>query len=70
MGPCGCQAPLPPLALWWDGWPHRIEMQESTEALIEVVAQRLLVDRLVKAGEHVVMMGGLPMAGRARTNFM
>ena len=67
MGPCGCQAPLPPLALWWDDWPHRIEMQESTEALIEVIARRLLEDHLVEAGEHVVMMSGLPIA---RTNFV
>jgi len=58
------------LALWWGVWPYRIEMQGSTEALIEAVGQRLLEDHLVQAGEHVVIMGGLPAAGRARTNFV
>jgi pyruvate kinase len=58
------------LALWWGVWPHCIEMQGSTEALIEVVGQRLLEDHLVEAGEHVVIMGGVPIASRARTNFV
>jgi pyruvate kinase len=58
------------LALWWGVWPHCIEMQGSTEALIEAVSRRLLEDRLVQPGEHVVIMGGLPVASRARTNFV
>jgi pyruvate kinase len=59
------------LALWWGIWPYRIEMQgSSTEALIEAVGQRLLEDHLVQAGEHIVIMGGLPAAGRTRTNFV
>jgi pyruvate kinase len=58
------------LALWWGVWPYHIEMQGSTEALIEAVGQRLLEDNLVQAGEHVVIMGGLPAASRARTNFV
>lgn len=58
------------LALWWGVWPHRIEMQGSTEALIEAVCQRLLEDHLVLTGEHVVIMGSLPVASRARTNFV
>jgi pyruvate kinase len=45
-------------------------MRGSTEALIEAVARRLLEDRLVQNGEHVVIMGGLPVASRARTNFV
>jgi len=56
------------LALWWGVWPHRIEMQGSTEALIETVSRRLLENHLVGAGEHVVIMGGLPVG--ARTNFV
>lgn len=58
------------LALWWGVWPHRIEMQGSTEALIEAVGRRLLEDHLVLTGEHVVIMGSLPVASRARTNFV
>jgi len=58
------------LALWWGVWPHCIEMHGSTEALIEAVARRLLEDQLVQSGDHVVIMGGLPVASRARTNFV
>jgi len=58
------------LALWWGVWPHCIEIQGSTEALIEVVDRQLVEDHLVEAGEHVVIMGGVPIASRARTNFV
>ncbi len=58
------------LALWWGVWPHCIEVQGSTEALIEVVDQRLQDDKLIQRGEHVVIMGGLPIAHKARTNFV
>lgn len=58
------------LALWWGVWPHRIEMRGTTEELIAVVEQRLQEDKLVKRGEHVVIMGGLPVASQARTNFV
>jgi pyruvate kinase len=58
------------LALWWGVWPHRIEMQGSTEDLIAVVDQRLQDDKLVLRGEHIVIMGGLPIASHARTNFV
>ena len=58
------------LALWWGVWPHCIEIQGSTEALIEVVDQQLVEDHLVEAGDHVVIMGGVPIASRARTNFV
>ncbi|HZR39139.1 MAG TPA: pyruvate kinase [Ktedonobacteraceae bacterium] len=58
------------LALWWGVWPHCIALRETTEALIEAVAQRLLDDHLIQIGEHVVIMGGMPVASRARTNFV
>ena len=58
------------LALWWGVWPHHIEMQGSTEELIGVVEQRLQDDKLVQRGEHIVIMGGLPIASQARTNFV
>ena len=58
------------LALWWGVWPHRIEMRGTTEELIAVAEQRLQEDELVKRGEHVVIMGGLPVASQARTNFV
>lgn len=38
--------------------------------MIALVAQRLLDDKLVQPGAYVVMMGGLPIPGQARTNFV
>ncbi|HET8852485.1 MAG TPA: pyruvate kinase, partial [Ktedonobacteraceae bacterium] len=53
------------LALWWGVWPHRIDLQETTEELIARVDHRLQEDNLVSRGEHVVIMGGLPVASQA-----
>jgi len=58
------------LALWWGVSPHCIELRGTTEDLIEVVEHRLLEDKLVQRGEYVVIMGGLPVARWARTNFV
>jgi pyruvate kinase len=58
------------LALWWGVWPYRISMQGTTEDLIALVEQRLQDDRLVQQGEYVVIMGGMPIASQARTNFV
>ena len=58
------------LALWWGVWPHLISMQGTTENLIALVEQRLLEDGLAQPGEYVVIMGGLPIASQARTNFV
>jgi pyruvate kinase len=45
-------------------------MHGTTEELIATVEERLLSDHLLAEGEHVVIMGGLPVASRARTNFV
>src|SRR5712691_13508397 len=58
------------LALWWGVWPHCLQMQGTTEDLIAAVDQRLQDDQLVQRGEHVVVMGGMPVASQARTNFV
>jgi len=58
------------LALWWGVWPHRVAMLGSTEQLINVVDQRLQDEHLMQKGEHVVIMGGLPIASQAQTNFV
>ncbi|GAC1361374.1 MAG: pyruvate kinase [Ktedonobacteraceae bacterium] len=58
------------LALWWGVWPHAIELQGTTEGLIEVVERRVLEDKLIQPGEYVVIMGGVPVASKARTNFV
>ncbi len=58
------------LALWWGVWSHRLAMQGTTETLINLVDKRLQEDGLIQKGEHVVIMGGLPIASQARTNFV
>ena len=58
------------LALWWGVWPHHIPMQGTTESLIALVEQHLLENGLARPGEYVVIMGGLPIASQARTNFV
>ncbi len=58
------------LTLWWGVWPHYIEMQGTTEDLIAAVEKSLQENKLVQRGEHVVIMGGLPVMSQARTNFV
>ncbi|HET9922315.1 MAG TPA: pyruvate kinase [Ktedonobacteraceae bacterium] len=58
------------LALWWGVWPYRISMKGTTEELIALVEQRLQEDKLVQQGEYVVIMGGMPIASEAHTNFV
>lgn len=58
------------LALWWGVWPYRISMQGTTEELIALAEQRLQDGKLVQHGEYVVIMGGMPIASQARTNFI
>ncbi len=58
------------LALWWGVWPHCISMQGTTENLVALVEKHLLENGLAHPGEYVVIMGGLPIASQARTNFV
>src|SRR5215472_16429317 len=58
------------LALWWGIWPHSIELAGTTEELLDAVEQRLQNDNLIQRGEHIVIMGGMPIAGTAHTNFV
>ncbi len=58
------------LALWWGITPRMIPFMETTEALTAEVSRRLSEEGLVQAREKVVIMGGMPIAGQARTNFI
>ncbi|GCE20665.1 pyruvate kinase [Dictyobacter kobayashii] len=58
------------LCLWWGVWPHMVPLTGSTEELIEVVEQKLRDEHEIQAGESIVVMGGMPLASRARTNFV
>jgi len=58
------------LSLWWGITPRRGELHGTTEELIVWVNERLRVDGLAQVGDRVVIMGGMPVAGTARTNFV
>ncbi len=58
------------LALWWGITPRMIPFMESTEALTAEVSRRLTQEGLAQTGEKVVIMGGMPIAAQARTNFI
>ena len=45
-------------------------MRGTTEDLIADVEQHLQDNNLVQRGEYVVIMGGMPIASQARTNFV
>lgn len=58
------------LALWWGVTPRRSELLGTTEELIAWVDANLRKEKLASVGEEIVIMGGMPLAGRARTNFV
>ncbi len=58
------------LALWWGVTPRRSELLGTTEELIAWVDRRLQAEGLAQPGDDIVIMGGTPIAGRARTNFV
>src|SRR5436190_8368960 len=58
------------LALWWGIWPHSIELAGTTDELLDAVEQRLQNDNLIQRGEHIVIMGGMPIASTVHTNFV
>jgi pyruvate kinase len=58
------------LALWWGVSPRFAELDGSTEALIAWADRRLQDEGLASPGQQVVIVGGMPLAGQARTNFL
>jgi pyruvate kinase len=58
------------LALWWGVTSHRSQLAGDTERLIGWVDRHLQEEGLAAAGTSIVVVGGMPMAGRARTNFI
>jgi pyruvate kinase len=58
------------LALWWGVWPNCIELRGTTEEWIEMLERLLLEEKKVQPGENVVIMGGMPVASQAKTNFV
>ncbi|GCE28218.1 pyruvate kinase [Dictyobacter alpinus] len=58
------------LCLWWGVWPHIIPLTGSTEELIEIVEKKLQAEHEILPGDSIVIMGGMPVASRMRTNFV
>jgi pyruvate kinase len=58
------------LLLWWGVTPRPSELAGTTEELIAWVDRWLRADGLATVGDEVVVMGGMPLAGVARTNFV
>ena len=58
------------LALWWGVIPRRSEMKGSTEELVAWVDAQVRTEQMARQGDEIVIMGGMPVAGRARTNFL
>ena len=58
------------LALWWGLSPRLAELNGSTEALVAWADRRLQDEGLAEPGQQVVIVGGMPIAGQARTNFL
>jgi pyruvate kinase len=58
------------LALWWGVTPHRGPLDGTIEDRITWVDEWLRAEVAVRAGDEVVVMGGMPTAGRPRPNFL
>ncbi|GER92045.1 pyruvate kinase [Dictyobacter vulcani] len=58
------------LCLWWGVWPHIIPLTGSTEELIDIVEKKLQAEHEIQEGDSIVIMGGMPVASRMRTNFV
>jgi pyruvate kinase len=58
------------LALWWGITPHLIPMMTNFEEMIAQVSRQIAEEGLVQQGDKVVIMGGMPVTGTARTNFI
>jgi len=58
------------LNLWWGVLPRISALIGNTEDLINWVEEQLLIEGLARSGERVVVMGGMPVAGEAQTNFV
>jgi pyruvate kinase len=58
------------LALWRGVQPRLSTLAGTTEELIAWVDGQLQAEGLAHRGDDIVIMGGMPLAGQARTNFV
>jgi pyruvate kinase len=57
-------------ALLWGVTPVQGPFAADTDGLIQLVEQELVARGYLAAGDLVVVMGGMPVAARGRTNFL
>jgi pyruvate kinase len=58
------------LPLWWGVQAYLTSIIGTTDELIRVVEKHLQDHHLVEKGDHIVIMGGLPIMSQTRTNFV
>lgn len=58
------------LMLWWGVTPRMSEMKGTIQELLRLADADLQASGIVKPGDEVVIIGGMPLIGRARTNFV
>jgi pyruvate kinase len=58
------------LMLWWGVTPRISELKGTIQELLTFADADLQASGLVKPGDEVVIIGGMPLVGRARTNFV
>ena len=61
---------LQQLALYWGVVPCQTELMETTDGLIDWADRFICANGLADAGDQVVIMGGMPIARNASTNFV
>jgi pyruvate kinase len=58
------------LPLWWGVTPRQSNLMETTEALITWVDMYMQIEGMAQRGDYIVIMGGMPVARKAKTNFV
>lgn len=58
------------LTLYWGVVPYQTDLFDSSDQLVNFVDHFMTQQGLMQPGEPLVIMGGMPVARRARTNFI
>jgi len=58
------------MALLWGVTPARCPLAEDTDGMLRLVERELVAQGHLAAGDLVVVMGGMPVAARGKTNFV
>jgi pyruvate kinase len=64
------KAVLGRLPLSWGVVPKYMKALRGTDQMLHEVEKSLLAEKIVKNGDHVVVIAGSPLPSRAKTNFM